>query len=557
MSDTDAIDSKKDKNNNEDNAEQDNTKKENNWSTFGYSCIFAIVLAIITWLMASNIVYFVRLPQEMLNKIFPKDPKKPPYAPPDDYVQTKKCTNSSKVKNKDNIEVSVWELLEKAKVIDSKAGPKSLGNVAMQAANSVINARPSANTALEMADLASGKPSAVKGLADSATNAALNTSAQALLDTQGKNKSNAASLQNMLGGGIIDDTMKKLKDTTSKYGLPYKWMYPYNDCAPDATNDTQSNFYIGKNSFIETEYKNNNSVYNNNGTIFDSNITDQQKNWSGATSTIATQLNNLIKVQKKAISEGKQAKATNMEEMETNLKELKSMYAYFQPSVISGKWWSQFGSNVANWIASSTQYSFITERRLLQFIFKKLRVIFGNNEKAQSNDLADEEKNSFAFGFFGMILSIVITYFITHFAMMAGAVVNAWGQISGTKYTDFSENDGFKKESNWGRGLKYSLIFGLMGFMNFMWSFGVGVVQYIEIIYKFIMYPIINNFDEWKNNITTTIQYLPLIYGILITMAAWTSLEPLYGNVMFITLIVYLFKQNKAHNDAIKKAKQN
>ena len=233
------------------------------------------------------------------------------------------------------------------------------------------------------------------------------------------------------------------------------------------------------------------------------------------------------------------------------------LYAYFHPSIVSFKWWSQFGSNVGNWIASSTQYSFITERRLLQFIFKKLQFIFGNKEKAQSDDLADEESNSFAFGFFGMILSIVITYFITHFAMMAGAIVNAWGQISGTKYMSYSENEGFKKESNWGRGLKYSLIFGLMGFMNFMWSFGVGVVQYIEIIYKFIMYPIINNFDEWKTNITTTIQYLPLIYGMLITMAAWTSLEPLYGNVMFITLIVYLFKQNKAHNDAIKKAKQN
>lgn len=532
MSDTDAIDSKKDKNNNEDNTDQDNTKKENNWSTFGYSCIFAIVLAIITWLMASNIVYFVRLPQEMLNKIFPKDPKKPPYAPNDDYVQTKKCTKSSTVKNSEGAEVSVWKLLEKAEVINSKAGPKSLGNDATQPANSIAN------------------PSAI------ATNAALNTTAQALLDEQGKNKSNAASPQNMLGGGIIDDTMKKLKDTTSKYGLPYKWMYPYNDCAPDATNDTQSNFYIGKNDFITETIKNNNSVYNNNGTIFDSNITDQQKIWSGATSKIATQLNNLIKKQKKAISEGKQAKATNMEDMEKNLKELKSMYSYFHPSVISGKWWSQFGSNVGNWITTSTQYSFITERRFMQFIFKKLGPVFGSSEQALSNDLSDEENNSFIFGFFGMILSIVITYFITHFAMMGGAVVNAWGQLSGTKYASYEENNGFTKESNWGRGLKYSLIFGLMGFVNFMWSFGVGIYQYLEIIYKFIMYPIINNFSEWKENTTTTIQYLPLIYGILITMAAWTSLEPLYGNVMFITLIVYLIKQNKTHNDAIKKAKK-
>ena len=543
MSDTDAIDSKKDKNNKEDNTTQDNTKKENNWSTFGYSCIFAIVLAIITWLMASNIVYFVRLPQEMLNKIFPKDPKKPPYAPPDDYVQTKKCTRRSTVII-DGQEQSVWDVAKDLKVIMYDGSSKT--------------SRP--NT---------GAKPVINDAVSAATNLLNNPTAENLA------KPGADQLRNMLGGGkgIMENITNKIKDTTSKYAFPYTWMYPYSDCAPDATKDTQSKFYMGdvkiddgtnKASSIFTDaLPHNNSVYNTNGKINDPTIINQPEIWAGRTSIIQGAIKKLMSDQKQQINEAKKEKEKNggneenMKEMETNLKNLKALYAYFHPSIVSFKWWSQFGSNVGNWIASSTQYSFITERRLLQFIFKKLQFIFGNNEKAQSNDLADEESNSFAFGFFGMILSIVITYFITHFAMMAGAVVNAWGQISGTKYMSYSENEGFKKESNWGRGLKYSLIFGLMGFMNFMWSFGVGVVQYIEIIYKFIMYPIINNFDEWKTNITTTIQYLPLIYGMLITMAAWTSLEPLYGNVMFITLIVYLFKQNKAHNDAIKKAKQN
>lgn len=572
MSDTDAIDSKKDENNeNTDETNQDNTKKENDWSTFGYSCIFGIVLAIITWLMASNIAYFVRLPKEMLNKIFPKDPKKPPYAPPDDYVQTKKCTTKPLIKIDDS-EKSIWKVLEQAKVIDGKAGSKSLGNVAMQAANSAVNASPSAATALEMADLASGNTSGLQGLANSAiktnpsANAALNMSKTlgseanssefGLKQPKDLIKDSAVKNNDQLGGGIVDDTINKLKDTAQKYGFPYKWIYPYNDCVKDEVNDTVSDFYIGRSSFIETEYKNNNAVYKDNGKIYDPNKTNQQEIWLKANSTIATQLNNLIKDQKKAISEGKQSNATNMDDMENNLKNLKKMYAYFSPSIIGGKWWSQFGSNVGNWIASSTQYSFITERRFMQFIFKKLRPVFGSNEKAQSNDLADEENNSFIFGFFGMILSIIITYLITHFAMMGGTIVNVWGQISGAKYTSFSEDEGFTKQSNWKNGLKYSIIFGLMGLLNLMWSFGVGIYQYLEIIYKFIMYPIINNYSEWKENTTTTIQYLPLIYGILITMAAWTSLEPLYGNVMFITLIVYLIKQNKAHNQAIEKAKK-
>jgi hypothetical protein len=39
-------------------------------------------------------------------------------------------------------------------------------------------------------------------------------------------------------------------------------------------------------------------------------------------------------------------------------------------------------------------------------------------------------------------------------------------------------------------------------------------------------------------------------------MAAWTSLEPIYGNTMFITMIVYIIKTNKSNNNEIAKAKK-
>ena len=98
---------------------------------------------------------------------------------------------------------------------------------------------------------------------------------------------------------------------------------------------------------------------------------------------------------------------------------------------------------------------------------------------------------------------------------------------------------------------------GCFGMINFMWSFGVGCIQYIEIIYKFLMYPLINNFSDWKENVSITAKYLPIIYGMLITLAAWANLEPLYGNVMFITLLIYIIKNNKSMNAEIKKAKRD
>ena len=48
--------------NKDDDTKDDDTPKENKWDVFGSSCLFGIVIAIITWLIASNIVFFTRLP---------------------------------------------------------------------------------------------------------------------------------------------------------------------------------------------------------------------------------------------------------------------------------------------------------------------------------------------------------------------------------------------------------------------------------------------------------------------------------------------------------------
>jgi hypothetical protein len=173
------------------------------------------------------------------------------------------------------------------------------------------------------------------------------------------------------------------------------------------------------------------------------------------------------------------------------------------------------------------------------------------------SDMALQDENSYLFGLVGIILNMIMASLIIHFALTAGTFLNIWGQISGTKYTDYSKDKGYTKESHWGSGIKYSIIMGCFGMINFMWSFGVGCIQYIEIIYKFLMYPLINNFSDWKENVSITAKYLPIIYGMLITLAAWANLEPLYGNVMFITLLIYIIKNNKSMNAEIKKAKRD
>ena len=140
--------------------------------------------------------------------------------------------------------------------------------------------------------------------------------------------------------------------------------------------------------------------------------------------------------------------------------------------------------------------------------------------------------------------------------MLGGTLVNVWGQITGAKYSGI-DGDGKLTKTHTKGSLLYTIIFCCMGFLNFMYAFGVGIIQYIEVIYKFLMYPILNNFSEWKDNISITSKYLPIIYGFFILMAAWTNLEPIYGNVMFITLLVYIIKLNKDNNAAIKKAQKD
>ena len=107
MSETDAIDSKKKQNNDEDD-NVDSEKKESNWSTFGYSCLFGVFMAIITWLIASNIVFFTRLGDGALAKIFPKNPNEPPYEPDSESAPAAKCDDTGMIEV-DGKNIDPWE----------------------------------------------------------------------------------------------------------------------------------------------------------------------------------------------------------------------------------------------------------------------------------------------------------------------------------------------------------------------------------------------------------------------------------------------------------------
>ena len=505
MSETDAIDLKKQQKNEDNNDDNDDTKKESNWKTFGWSCLSGVFLAIITWLIASNIVFFVRLPQKYLNEIFPKDPNDPPYAPSEDYVRTEKCSTKAPDIDGENL----WEAAKNIKPID--AG-KALAS---------SDVGPAANMAAALG--VPPIPGAIPPI--------------------------PGELGGQSGGGLKDEIMNRVKSTTSKYSFPYKWMYPYSDCRPEE-KDTITNFYVGDDS---------NNVYDGRtGKLSGKN--DPEKyytDWKAHKEAMIKAIDKKIDAQNTEITNGRTNNVENMGTMEENLKKMKKIKAKIEPPFYKGSWWVQFGRNLKNWISTSTQYSFISERRIMQFIFKKSKVIFGEQDTSSMSDLALQDENSYLFGLVGIILNMIMASLIIHGAMAIGTFVNIWGQISGTKYTDYSKDKGYTKESHWGRGIKYSIIMGCFGMINFMWSFGVGFIQYIEIIYKFLMYPLINNFSDWKENVSITAKYLPIIYGMLITLAAWANLEPLYGNVMFITLLIYIIKNNKSMNAEIKKAKRD
>jgi hypothetical protein len=332
-------------------------------------------------------------------------------------------------------------------------------------------------------------------------------------------------------------------------------MNPFNDCAPNG--DNRGKFYIGED----------NSAYKSDGKI--SGKTNIYDNWKDAVDKRIKVLEDM----KKPLNERSAAITANnpndtdgLNKIKKELTKVKAAINYLKPGwkyfpwpFFNGRWWSQSTSNIKNWISTSTQYSFITERRLLQYIFKKIKPLIGGQNAASDQNPAQQEENSYLYGLFAMILNIIITYLIIHSSMAIGTFVNIWAQFSGAKYTKYEkteEGGKYEKESNWGRGIKYTIIGCCFGMINFMWAFGVGIIQYIEIMYKFLMYPIINNFSEWKDNVQITAKFLPILYGMLITMAAWTSLEPIYGNTMFITMLIYIIKTNKSNNNEIAKAKK-
>jgi hypothetical protein len=573
MSETDAIDSKKKQNNDED----DNVaseKKESNWTTFGYSCLFGVFMAIITWLIASNIVFFTRIGDEALAKIFPKDPSKTPYEPDDDSARVEKCDDTGMIEvDGNNIDPWAYKLPETLPSVPKKSDAGALGNLAgaalsaaesspqLQAAEAAAAALgvPGPEAAAALAQKAVlGAPIEMEDLSEKPDLPPISSDIKSNTDpmpTRGPGKR---------GGGIVDkianltkDAAKKLtKDTTIKFKFPYTWMNPFNDCAPDDEN--RGKFYTGKDKA--------NNAYKSDGKISDK--TDIYDNWKDA---VAKRIKVLKPMQEELETRRNEITAINpndpglatikkeLTKVKAAINYLKPGWKYFPWPMWSGRWWSQSASNIKNWIATSTQYSFITERRVLQYIFKKLKPLMSGQNAASDQNPAQQEENSYLYGLFAMILNIIITYLIIHSSMAIGTFVNIWAQISGAKYTKYEtteEGGKYEKTSNWGRGIKYTIIGMCFGMLNFMWSFGVGIIQYIEIMYKFLMYPIINNFSEWKDNVQITAKFLPILYGMLITMAAWTSLEPIYGNTMFITMIVYIIKTNKSNNNEIAKAKK-
>ena len=527
--------------------------KENNWKTFGYSCIFSLFIAALTWLIASNIVFFTRLPTELLNKIFPKDPTKPPYAPDEDFTRKQKCTRKIPKVELNGTEYTAWNAAKHIQITksDETAPPSPLGD-AMQLA--------AASNPMAKAALSALPPGATDAMAKTAMGAlshgptgALAKEAMNVMAKSPEAKAALGALQK--GGGLKDDIMNKLQDNTPKFRWPYTMMNPFSDCV--ITADTITDFYMSE-DLKDDKIPGKNKVYTDDGKLVDRDRHDYYEKWSEYMSKKAKEISTKIKEQKHEISTGKknQVSPKNMEAMKENLKSIEKIQKYFKPTFFSGQYWKQFFHNIGNWLGSSTQYAFVKERTLLQWIFEKLGKIVKKTSD-NSTDLADQHPNNYLFGLIGIITNMVISYLIIHFTMISGTVLNIWGQISGSKYTDYDEETGeLSSTSNWKKGLIYSFIGGCLGMMNFMYAFGVGVIQYIEIIYKFIMYPILSHFDMWKENCRKTVKYLPIFYGMLLTTAAWASLEPIYGNVMGITLFAYILKANSNNNAAIKKAKE-
>ena len=89
-------------NNKEDN--NNDSEKTNDWKTFGFSCLYGAFLALISWIIGSNFIFFATMPDNVLSKIFPEDPKEPPYVPKSkEEFKLKKKTFLFQKKNQMNL----------------------------------------------------------------------------------------------------------------------------------------------------------------------------------------------------------------------------------------------------------------------------------------------------------------------------------------------------------------------------------------------------------------------------------------------------------------------
>jgi hypothetical protein len=559
MSDTDAIDDKKDTNNDENNSEE----KSNNWNAFGGSCIIGLPLSVVGGIMASNITYFTSLSDDRLDEIFPSDSSKEPYAASKGYKTKSKCSEKKPTK------FDPWEEIPKPIPNDANYKP-SAASAAMSGALAAVEKNP----ALEMGSMAAnatGVPDP-KALAASAASDPTKLAAAATgvdtskltnsvadpskalaaaatgvdtskltgaTDPLGANLVNAATNPQKKGGGM-KEIKEKMKENTDKmvekikedkkFGWPYTWKKPYSDCARQT--GTINNYYY------EVKGNAKGQIYDKEGTL----LPDAFNNFDEYQDFVAnkqTKITDFIKEQKSNINQAKKANNNQLvQEMNSRLKDYKQLQKYY-----NGSFFKNVFRNAKDWIASSAEYAFIKERSMLKWLCKKGKIF--NSDKG---DIESAKKNEFIFGIVGIIINVIIVLFILHYILFIGGGLSFWGSLSGVNY----QNDN-KKANNWKRGILYTLLLGF-GQVALFTAAGVGLSQYFGFIYKMVIWAMVNDFGKWKDNIKKNLKYFPFIYGMLVILAAWASLEPLYGNVMAIVWLIMLLKSNSSRNAEIKKA---
>ena len=549
MSDTDAIDDKKDTNNDENN----NEEKSNNWNAFGSSCVIGLPLSVVGGIMASNITYFTSLSDDRLDEIFPTNPEKEPYAASKGYKTKSKCSEKKPTK------FDPWEEIPKPIPNDANFKPS-----AASAALSAVGKSPG----LEMATMAaktSGLPDP-KALAASAANdptklaaaatgvdptklaksaadptKALTTAATGVAtDPLGANLVNAATATAAKKGGGMKEIKEKMKENTDKmvekikenkkFGWPYTWKKPYSDCARQT--GTINNYYYEKGGIAKGE------IYDKEG-ILSPDAFAHFDEYQDFVADKKAKITDFIKEQKKNINQAKKENNEQLvEQMNNQLKDYKQLQKYYNGSLFKNVF-----RNAKDWIASSAEYAFIKERSMLKWLCKKGKIF--NPDKG---DIETAKKNEFIFGIAGIILNVIIVLFVLHYILFIGGGLSFWGSLSGVNY-----QKGNKKGNNWKRGILYTLLLGF-GQVAFFTAAGVGLSQYFGFIYKMVVWAMVNDFGKWKDNIKKNLKYFPFIYGMLVIFAAWASLEPLYGNVMAIVWLIMLLKSNSSRNAEIKKA---